>query len=271
MADGIHHGRHRGTRRIVGTRILAQRQDLRTTVAGALNYIADSLLADKVGNRDAVDGAETRQWHHAVTVPAQYDGSDIPAGKAGLHGDEGGHARGIQHPRLAHHPLSRPSSTLPDPPGEHIHGIADHENAGAGRMAQNIVHDAVDDGRVGLQYVRAGHARLARDAGGYHHQVGTRHGGRIVAAPHLGIEAEERCGLQDIQRHPLGCILAYVDEHHLPTQFLFGEKLCRGLSHSAGPHDDHLFHDRLLAIRTIVRMKDLDDRTLLASSPWKEA
>ncbi len=167
---------------------------------------------------------------------------DIAHREAGLSCDEGRHAGRVEHSCLAKHPIPRPATALEGAIGQGVHRVGDHEDHGVRGVALGLVHHLVDDSYIGLKHVRAGHARLARQAGRYDQHVRATHDLRVVAAAEFAIELEEGGGLTDVQGDALRHVLADVVEGNLPAQLLFGKDLGRGLPDSAGTDDGDLAH-----------------------------
>ena len=95
----------------------------------------------------------------------------------------------------------------------------------SGAVLLDVLADALDDGGVGGDQVVAAHARLARDAGGDDHHVGTLDRGIVVGAGERGVEALDRaqlCG--EIQRLAGGHALGDVEQHDVAQLLLRGQQ-----------------------------------------------
>ena len=121
-----------------------------------------------------------------------------------------------------------------------------------GRVLGDVLGDAADDLGVDLEQVHPAHARLARQAGGDHDDVGAldllvaRAVGAGGDADDLGLEALDRPGLVEVEREALGLALDDVGEHDRVEDVVLGQALRGRRAVEAGADDgDLLAHGRL--------------------------
>ncbi len=134
--------------------------------------------------------------------------TDVFHADAQFHRQKRAIAGGVQARRPGRKPWRVKSGDLPHLLDHRVKRIADddHDRVGAGSF--DLLGDAGHDLRVGAQQVIAAHARFARDAGGHDDHVAV---GRVVVAggaDDVGVEAEDRRGLHQVERfaprHVLG-------------------------------------------------------------------
>ena len=99
-----------------------------------------------------------------------------------------------------------------------------------------------------MQQVVAAHARLARNAGSNHHDVGVGGGGVVIGARHVHIALLDRHGFEQVERLALGHAFHHIDQHHI-GQFLGRNPVRGGGAHVAGANNAYFLSHVLLLIK----------------------
>ena len=84
--------------------------------------------------------------------------------------------------------------------------------------------DGSDDPSIDSDQIVAAHPRLARNAGGDDHDIGTLDIGIVVGAADDGVVALDRRALDDVERLALRHTLDDIDEKDVPELFEPGEE-----------------------------------------------
>jgi hypothetical protein len=114
--------------------------------------------------------------------------------------DERTEARRIEHSGHPDDALARKSAHFVGGLGHGVERVGNDDEDAIGRHLYDLAHHIFHDVVVGIEQVVAAHARLARDAGGNHHDVGICRIGIVVRADHIGIPLLDRHGLSPAAR-----------------------------------------------------------------------
>src|SRR2546429_5247702 len=166
-------------------------------------------------------------------------GFHITHGDLELLGDEAAKARRVEDAGHPDHALARKLADLERQLRHGIERVADDDENGIGRSAHQLLGHAADDVLVGFHEVVPGHAGLAGDAGGDH--ADARAGGLLVAigSDDVGVVADDRAGLQHVERLSLGQAFYDVDQHDVGVAAL-SEALGQRGADITGPHHGDL-------------------------------
>ena len=86
--------------------------------------------------RDAADGRRRDDRHHLVAVAAEHDGCHVLDRRAGLPGDEGPEARGVEDPGHAEHALLREAGGVLRDVAHRVERVRDDDQDRVGRLAR---------------------------------------------------------------------------------------------------------------------------------------
>ncbi|CAO3352082.1 hypothetical protein [Azospirillum melinis] len=124
-------------------------------------------------------------------------------------------------------------------PHHHVERVGDDDDEGVRGVLADGLADGLADAAVDADQVVAAHARLARDAGGDDHDVGTLDDRVVVAAGQAGVEALDRGGFGEIQRlagrHAFGDV-----EQDDVAQFLLSGEQSQRAANLAGTDERNL-------------------------------
>ncbi|MNJ42289.1 hypothetical protein D3C77_372530 [compost metagenome] len=237
IGDRIDHLCNGHARRIAGAPDLLQTQNLAATLTCALHNPLYLLIGQKVRQRHRTDRTVAHQRHHAIAMPSEHQRGDIPGRKPCFLGNETLHARGIQHPRLAEHPVAAQRTETASPVGQHVDRVRHHQHRRRRGMPIDIAHDAIENWQIDAQHILTRLTRLARHTRGNHHQVRILQQFASGAAVNPGIRTGLNCRLPDIQRLALGQITLHINQHQLTTVLFPGDDLRRRLTYYSGTHN----------------------------------
>ena len=197
--DRVDHLRDRRARRVPGGGA-EQLHDLAAALRGALDHLLDPLLGDELAQRDAADGRRRDDGHHLVAVAAEHERLHVAHRGAGLPGDEGAEARGVEDPGLAEDALLREARDALRDVAHRVERVREDDDGAVGALGDDLLGHRADDLLVRRHEVVARHAGRARQAGGDHDDVGA---GRLLVAVRAGdlrLEAEHRAHLVQVER-----------------------------------------------------------------------
>ena len=121
-----------------------------------------------------------------------------------LAGQEQLEAPGVEHARHADHALAREPGHLLHLVDHRVQRVRDDDHERARALGLQVLGDAADDLQIDGQQIVARHARLARHAGGDDHDIGAGAVVPVRRAGDLGVVAQDRAVLFQIQRLALG-------------------------------------------------------------------
>ena len=141
--------------------------------------------------------------------------------------------------------------------GHLVERVGHHDDDGVRGVLGDVLGDLADDLGVDLEQVHPAHARLARQAGGDHDDVGAldglvalavRAGGR---ADDLGLEALDRARLVEVERQALRLAVDDVGEHDGVEDVVLGQTLCGRGPVETGAYDGDLLAHELSHLPTV--------------------
>ena len=152
-------------------------------------------------------------------MAAEDEGGDVLDRDLELVGDEVAEAGGIEHAGHADHHVARQAAELLQRPDHRVERVGDADDEGLRRVFLDAGADLLHHLEVDLEEVVAAHAGLARHAGGDDADIGALD--RLVGrgAGELGVEAEHRRGLGDVERLAVRDAFDHVEEHDV-AEFL---------------------------------------------------
>jgi hypothetical protein len=178
---------------------------------------------------------------------------------AGLLGDEPREARAVEHARHADHALAGEPGLDAHQVHHRVERVGDDDHERLGRVVAHVLRHRRDDLAVGLEQVRAAHARLARQAGGDDEDV---RAARVLGMPVPTTRAPKPSTAAIWLRSsamPLRASFEDVDDDDLGGELLLRAQLRARHADVAGAYDrdlalrdgHQLFTDTVSSARTI--------------------
>ena len=151
--------------------------------------------------------------------PPSTKGGDVFDRDVELVGEEKAEARGIQHPRHAHHLLVRQAGCLLQRPDHGIERVGDADDEGVGGVFLDAGPDLLHHLEIDREEIVAAHARLARHAGGDDADLGVVERVIGIGAGEGSVEPIDRRGLRDVERFALRTPSAMSNITTSPSSF----------------------------------------------------
>src|SRR5450759_2821618 len=237
--DRLDHLDDRRGRRVVGAPGLEKRHHLSAAVAGPLDELLDPLRAHQLRDGDAADGRVARQRHHRVAVTAKDEATDVADADLELRGDEGAEPGRVQDAGHADDAFGREAGRLERYVAHRVEWVRHDDDDRARADGGSLLHDGPHDARVLGHEVVAAHARLARQAGGHDDDLRARGVRVIVRAGDPDVVADDRGGLDQVERLALGQPLNDINQHDVGEARL-DDLLGGGRTDVAGADDGDL-------------------------------
>src|SRR5262249_39113825 len=183
----FYHFRGGGRGGIVSAAGLEILHDLGSAVARPLDNDIQPVLGNQLGDGNSGHGGIARQGNHGIAVAAQHEGGHVFHAYIQFLRDEGTEARGIEHPGHADHAIAGELAELVRRLGHGVERVGNDDEDAVGRVDHHLGDHVLHDLEIGVEQVVAAHARLARDAGGDHHNVRVGRVGVVVGAHDVAI------------------------------------------------------------------------------------
>ena len=135
-----------------------QLHDLAAALGGALDHGGDLVLGNELADRHSADRRGGDDRDHLVSVAAQHDRAHVLDGCAGLPGDEGLKASGVEDPRLPEDTLLRETRDVLRDMAHRVERIRHHDQDRVGALGDDFLGDVLDDLLVRLDEIVTAHA-----------------------------------------------------------------------------------------------------------------
>ena len=122
---------------------------------------------------------------------------------------------GVQDARHTHDPLPGQAAHLFGHVAHGVQGVADDDQEGVGRFRHDFLGHRGHDVLIGIDQIFPAHPRFPGDAGGDDDDLGVFGGGVVIGPHHLGVKAEDRARLHQVQGFALGHAFHHIHQHHI--------------------------------------------------------
>src|SRR5579883_1971342 len=157
-------------------------------------------------------------------MAAEHEGGDVFDRDVELAREKIAEARAVEHASHADNLVLGQAGYPLQRPDHGIERVGNTNNEGIGRIFLDTGADLLHHLQIRLEKVVAAHPRLARDAGGYDHDICALEVGIVIDPEIAGIETFDWRGLRDVERLALGQALHDV-EHHDIAEFLESDQM----------------------------------------------
>src|SRR6185503_19591058 len=194
-----------------------QLDQLAAALGGAFDHRRDPVLRNELRQRHAADRRRGHHGHHLVAVAAEHHGGHVLDRGAGLPGDEGREAGRVEDAGHAEDALLGTAGRALGHVTHRVERVRDDDQDRVRRGRDHLLGDLADDLLVRGHEVVAAHPGRAWQSGSDHDYLRAR--GLLVAvrADDVGLVAEHRAHLVDVERLALRQALLDVDEHDVPV------------------------------------------------------